>query len=156
MPRPCITCEHPERPKIEQALVSGTSFRKVSKRFGIGMTALFRHKEAHILPAVAKAQHAIEASQGDDLLAKVTMLESDARRIQRKAEAAGDLRTAISAIRELTRVIELLAKLRGELQAAPQINIAFVVPVLLDCLSDYPEVKQVVATRLRELDAASL
>ena len=154
MPRACTICTHNQRGKIEQALLKGESVRVVAARFGTSTSTLQRHK-AHLPAELVRAKQAAEVSQSDDLLQKVANLENDARRIQRKAEAAGDLRTAVSAIRELTRVIELLAKLRGEIQSQPQFNITFVIPVLLDALSDFPEARQVVAKRLQAIEAAT-
>ena len=63
-------------------------------------------------------------------------LEVDARRIAAKAEKGQDLRTAIVATRELTRIVELLAKLRGEPQQPQQvINVQVLAPVILDALA---------------------
>ena len=48
---------------------------------------------------------------------------------------AEDLRTAIIAVRELTRLIDLLGRLRGELQNAPTtINVQVLAPVILGAL----------------------
>jgi hypothetical protein len=65
---------------------------------------------------VTKAKEAIEVTRGDDLLTKVDGLEEDAKRIAKAAERANDLRTALAGVRELTRIVELLAKLRGDLR----------------------------------------
>jgi hypothetical protein len=43
----------------------------------------------------------------------VKTLELEAQRIGKKAEAAGDLRTALVAVRELARQIELMGRLIG-------------------------------------------
>ena len=155
MPRPCSICQHPQRSEVEQALIDGEPFRVVAARFGTSTSTLQRHK-AHLPAELVRAKQAAEVSQSDDLLQKVANLENDARRIQRKAEKAGDLRTAVSAIRELTRVIELLAKLRGELQAQPTtINVQVIAPMILAALSDFPDARTALASRLRELDAAT-
>ena len=70
-----------------------------------------------------------------------------------KAEQAEDLRTAIMAIRELARLIDLLGKLRGEIQNAPTtINIQVLAPVILNALEGYPEARLAVAERLSEMD----
>jgi hypothetical protein len=74
-----------------------------------------RHRE-HIPEALAKAERAEEAAKADTLLGRVAELVDDAKRLQSKAEKAGDLRTAVSCVRELTRLVELMAKLTGELQ----------------------------------------
>ena len=95
-----------------------------------------------------------QVTRGDDLLKKIEGLESDARRIAAKAEKSDDLRTAIVAIRELTRIVELLAKLRGELQTQPTVNVQVIAPVVLQALEGFPEARVAVAARLRSLEDA--
>jgi hypothetical protein len=50
-------------------------------------------------------------------------LTVEAQRLKEKAETAGDFRTALAAVRELCRIVELVAKLRGELNERPEINV---------------------------------
>ena len=64
----------------------------------------------------------MEIAQADDLLAQLKQLNAKARELAAKAEAAGDYRTALMAIRELTRLLELTAKLTGELDERAQHN----------------------------------
>ena len=59
-------------------------------------------------------------------------------------EDTGDLRTALAGIRELVRIVELTAKMIGELDERPQVNV-LVAPgwlqvraALLDALRQYP------------------
>ena len=81
-------------------------------------------------------------------------METDARRIGAKAEKAKDLRAALMGVRELTRVIELLARLRGELESQPTvINVQVLAPVILGALEAFPEARAAVACRLVELDS---
>ena len=68
-------------------------------------------------------QAAEEVAQADDLLAQVRDLQAKALGILNKAEEAGELRTALSAIREARGNLELLAKLLGELDERPQVNL---------------------------------
>ena len=94
-------------------------------------------------------------TQADDLLAKVERLEQEARRIGKKAEAAGDHRTALQGIRELVRIVELLAKLRGELQTVPTTNVLVLAEWqqvrtrLLAALTPFPQARTAVATALQ-------
>ena len=50
-------------------------------------------------------------------------LTSEAQRLKEKAETAGDYRTALAAVRELCRIVELVAKLRGEIDGRSEINV---------------------------------
>ena len=49
----------------------------------------------------------------------------EARRLQAQAEEAGETRTAIAALRELTRLVELKAKMAGQLKDQ-QVNVLHV------------------------------
>ena len=156
MPRTCTICAHRRRKAIERALLAGQPFRKLAARFDTSTGALQRHKSEHLSTALLKADRAEQATRGDDLLKKIENLEVDARRIAAKAEKGQDLRTAIVAIRELTRIVELLAKLRGELQQPQQvINVQVLAPVILDALVGFPEARVAVAARLQELDGSN-
>jgi hypothetical protein len=50
-------------------------------------------------------------------------LTIEAKHLKGKAELAGDYRTALLAVRELCRIVELVAKLRGELDERAEINV---------------------------------
>jgi len=108
-----------------------------------------------------KARAANEATLAADLLAKVAALEADAKRLGAQAEKAGDLRTALGAVRELVRIVELLAKLRGELDERPQVNILVsaqwqnIRRTLLVALEPYPQARAAVSESLLELELAT-
>jgi hypothetical protein len=123
MPRHCTICDRDDRHVIDQALVQGEAFRNVSQRCSVSTAAIFRHYHAHIPKRLRQADTAQEVSQANTLLAKVVALEADAKRLQGLAEHAGDLKTALQAIRELVRIIELQARLIGELDTSPTVNV---------------------------------
>lgn len=111
MPRVCTVCSHPDRGAIDQALVSGQSYRSIAKRSGTSPSAVLRHKESHLSTTLIKASGAREVARADDLLRKVSELEAEARRIGRKAEREGDLRCAIASVKQLMDIVDLLARL---------------------------------------------
>ena len=72
-----------------------------------------------------------------------------------KAEGSGDLRTALSAVRELVRIVELLARIRGEIRGDQTVNI-WLLPewqrlesTSLDVLNPHPEIRQELSSRLK-------
>lgn len=159
MPMRCSVCRHPEREAIDAALVAGEPFRNIAQRHGLDHTAIFRHNQEHLPEAMVRAQAAQATAHGDNLLAQLEALSTDARRIRDKAESAGDLKTALAGIRELTRLMELTAKLRGELAQEGTVNV-LVAPewvrvrtVLLDALTPYPDARTAVAGQLLALEA---
>jgi hypothetical protein len=160
MPRTCTVCGHRERAAIDAALVANEPFRHIAARFGSSTTALQRHKAEHLPASLMKAQAATEVAQADQLLAQVRGLHGRARGLLDKAEQAGDLRTALLGVREARGCLELLAKLLGELDERPQVNLLVnpewlrVRDLLLDALAPYPDARAAVAGRLGMLEGS--
>jgi hypothetical protein len=160
MPRRCSVCTHPQVEKINAALVAGdASVRSLASLYAVSESALRRHKSNHLPATLARAQDAAEVANADGLLNQVEDLRSKAYSILLKAEAAGDLRTALAAIREARGCLELLARLLGELQEQPVINILLspqwvtIRTVLLDALTPFPEARVAAAAALLEVDS---
>ena len=161
MPRTCTVCAHQDHEAIDRVLVAGDPFRFVSERFDVSLAALHRHKTDHLPAVLSSATTAQDAVHGDDLLAQLKGLATDAHRIKDKAEEAGDFRTALAGIRELVRIVEVLAELRSELDRRPVVNL-WVSPewqtvrtVLLTALLGYPEARAAVAEQLMQLEAGA-
>src|SRR5215217_4659997 len=123
MPRSCTICEHPDRETIDRALVGDSSNLSVSSLFGVSESAVRRHKSNHLPAKLVMAQAAEEVAQADDLLDQVRDLYVRTLAILEAAEESSQHRTALSAIREARSNLELLAKLLGELDDRPQVNI---------------------------------
>jgi outer membrane murein-binding lipoprotein Lpp len=157
VPRRCTICDHSQRADIDTALLAGEAYRSIAQRFAISADSVWRHKSEHLPSSLTQAKEAETVSNADDLLAKVASIETEAKRIAKKAEAAGDLRTAMSGVRELARLVELLAKLRGELNEKQTVNIVITPEwhqtrtIVLDALAAYPEARIAVAEALRRL-----
>lgn len=152
MARPCSVCVHAKRKAIDTALLAGESFRVLSARFKVGVDALRRHKDGHIPAAMAKAQEAQEVARGDTLLDTLATLTTDATRIQEAAEKNRNYQAALGAIRERTRLVELTAKLKGELESGVKIQVAILAApewltlrgTILAALEPFPEARQAV------------
>jgi hypothetical protein len=123
MPRRCTVCDHPERHSIDTALVSGAPYRNVAKRFALSESSVYRHKTEHLLAHLLKAREVEEVAQADDLLEQVRHLQTHALEILERAEKAGDLRTALTAISQARGNLELLGKLAGELDERSVVNL---------------------------------
>lgn len=159
MGRKCTVCTHPEVEAINAALVADDeSYRMIAQRFGISQSAVGRHARNHLPAALIQAEEAEEVAHADDLLGQIEDLRRQAQRIKDKAEMAGDLRTALRGIRELVRIVELLAKLRGELDERAQVNILVsqqwtdTRTVLMGALRPFPDARAAAAQALLEVD----
>ena len=114
MPQTCTICRHPERESIERGLLSGETFRHISARTGTSTAALQRHKNDHIPLTLAKGHCAEEVTRGGTLLEEIGFLRQRTMRILDRAEQQGDLRTALRAISEATKLADLMSKVRAE------------------------------------------
>ena len=126
----CSVCKHSNRAEIDQLLVAGESLRSVADRFGLHYSSLSRHKR-HISQQIGKVralQEFSELQQGKSILQQIEDLHTRALDLLVKAENAGDIRTAIQAIRESRNCLELLGKATGQL--TPETILIQVEPVL--------------------------
>jgi len=160
MPRRCTVCSHLEVEAIDRALVAGEPYRSVANRYeSLSQAAVQRHQENHIPATLAKAKDAGEVAHADNLLDQVGDLQRRALAILGKAEEAGELRTALSAIREARGNLELLAKLLGELDESPVVNLN-VSPewlelrtVIVGALDAHPEALGAVVGAIEDADS---
>ena len=111
----CSVCEHAARREIDKALVTRSdSMRNIAERFGVSTTALARHKKRHI-PQLVRAAESIQATQeatsGAALMEELEALRGRVRAILDRAEAGGELRVALQAVRELRETIKAQAEL---------------------------------------------
>jgi len=158
MSRPCTVCTHPKREEIDKLLVEGKlPNTTISSLFDVTEIALRRHRANHLPEKLVRAEGAREAAQAEDLLDQVKGLRNKTYGILLQAEKAGDLRVALSAIKEARACLELLAKLIGELDERPQVNVLLspqwiqVRAVLLNALQPYPEARQAASLALLEV-----
>jgi hypothetical protein len=159
MPRRCSVCTHPDRENIDEALVGATAISAISAQYrDISEDALGRHKANHLSAKLVMAEKAKEVAQADSLLEQVRDLQGRALAILDQAEMSGDLRTALGAIREARGNLELLAKLLGELDDRPQVNVLIspewleLRAVIVGALEPYTDARGAV---LRAIEGAS-
>ena len=161
MGRSCTVCAHELVDEVNTAVLSGTPYRNIAEQHGLAATSVHRHAKRHLGPVLARSDRFAERSDPERLLDRITDLEGEARRLMVKAEEAGELRTALSAIRELVRIVELLAKIRGDLPDAPVVNLLIlpqwqlIETTILDVLGPHPQLRRELAGRLQALEAVS-
>ena len=159
MPRVCTVCTHPKRKAIDLAFVrSDGSKRRIAAQYHISPTAVRRHAK-HILSGMIKANEAREVANAESLVAQVRKLQDRTEIIWERAERDEDGKLGLGAIREARGILELLAKLAGEIDSRPQVNILFspewlrVRSVLLESLMPFPEARVAVARSLVALES---
>lgn len=155
MPRPCSICVNSNRTDIEALLLEGTPLRTIADHHGVSKTALIRHRDEHLPDRLLRARDAEEIANADGLLARLRELTGEAQRIGGKAEAEGDFRAALAAVRELVRIVELQAKLTEQLGPETVVNVAIdqrTQQVILSALEPHPEARIAVAEALIEVE----
>jgi hypothetical protein len=161
VPRKCTVCTHPDKEAIDEALVCGTALSALAAKYrDISEDALGRHKANHLPAKLVMAEQAAEVVEADSLLAQVGDLQRRALAILDKAEEAGELRTALSAIKEARGNLELLAKLLGELDERPVVNLNIspewleLRAVIVGALEPHPEALSAVVGALEGAEGA--
>jgi hypothetical protein len=133
--------------------------RTIADRFCVSKTALVRHKDGHLPSHLAKATEAEEVARADELLSQLRRLQARTLSILTASEEAGELRTALAAIREARGNLELLAKLLGELDETPRVNVLLsgewvaIRTAMMVALAPYPDARSAVTYALLELEA---
>jgi len=124
MPRRCTICPHEARSEIENAIVVGEPFRRIAARHGVGESAVRRHRDQHLVPALGRAieDERIDVD-ADRLTAWAASLQRKTLTLLGKAEAAGDLTNARGLVREARENLTLLGRVAGVLDASPHVAI---------------------------------
>ena len=155
MPRVCTVCASPDRAAIDKALVAGEPVRSVASRYGtLGRMAVQRHKEEHLPTALVAAAGEEAVKQALDVVQQLKAINGASMAILVEARRAQDGELALKAVDRIQRQIELQAKLLGELDERPQVNV-LVMPEwlalrarVLAALAAFPEARIAVAEAL--------
>ena len=98
------------------------TYRGIARKYGVSEDAVSRHvKAGHVSQFLALAADAERAAQADTLLERIEALQRQTLAI---LDAPEDQRTALSAIREARRNLELLGEVTRELDRAGTINVS--------------------------------
>jgi hypothetical protein len=112
------------RAAVEAAYLTAEPYRAVALRAGVSRDAVARHRR-HVAASVRAATDAEARARGDGLLDRLDALDAEAREVGEECRRAGDRRTRLLSVRERTRILELRARLAGELRAT-EVNVLVV------------------------------
>lgn len=159
MARSCTVCKHPERDAIDRALVDGASLRDIAGQYGLTKSSVARHQAEHLPASLVKAAEAEDVAHAIDIVKQLKAINGAALEVLKNARASGDGDLVLKAVDRVQKQIELQAKLIGELDERPQINI-WLAPewmdaraALVQALSPYPEARIAAADALHRLEA---
>jgi hypothetical protein len=155
----CQVCRHDERWRIELLRAGGASLDSLAAKFGVDRDAIWRHWRDHVTDE-AKAGYLVgpaelatlaerAAIEGDSVLDNLRLCRTVLTGQLAVMTEAGDGRGAAYVAGQLTRTLEAIARVTGEIGelARSTININGNVSIL----TDSPAFARVQATMLRAL-----
>ena len=113
----CTVCRHPKLEEIDVSLLEKASCRDIARRFKLKPASVQRHKK-HLNETLAKSFEVQEVARADSLVEQLKSLQTDAHRIQSKAEKSRDYRGALAGVRELSRLLQVSMKISEQLATA--------------------------------------
>ena len=138
---------------MEDAFIAGQAKRRIASQHGVTERAVRYHMREHLPALLALARDAERAARADSLLDRMEALQSQTLAI---LDAPEDQRTALAAIAQARRNLELIGEVTKELDRAQTINLELTVEwqevkaVLVNTLASYPEAQQAVFNALEE------
>jgi len=180
MPRVCTVCAYADRHAIDTALVAGEPMPRLAALHRVSEDALLRHRANHLPKLLAQArdrdterettratalaeqadrQAAAEVAHALDVVRQLKAINGASLAVLNEARQTRDGDLALKAIDRIQRQIELQAKLLGDLDERPVVNV-LVAPEwltvrgrLIEALSPYPEARVAVAGAVAALGA---
>jgi hypothetical protein len=174
----CTVCRHQERWRIELLKAGGAGIDALAAKFGVSRDAIFRHWHTHVTdsmkagylsgPSEMANLAAKAATEGDSVIDYLRICRTALTSQLAAASEAGDSRTTAYVAGQLTKTLETIGKLTGELGelARSSINItnnniaimnspqfATLQATMLRALAPYPDARSAVVLALRDLDA---
>ena len=159
MPRICTTCTHPDRRAIDTELATGHLVnRRIASQHRLVEASVRRHAANHLPATLVAAAEAEDVAHAIDVLGQLRAINAATLAVLADARKRGDGDLALKAVDRVQRQIELQAKLLGELDERPTVNV-LVAPewlrvraVVLDALRPHPAARQAVAASLVALE----
>jgi hypothetical protein len=163
MTRVCTVCSHPNRAEIEDAVViHSQAKRRIASQYGVGEKAVRHHIREHLPALLALARDAEQASRADTLLDRIEDLQARTLAILEATEETHEHRTALAAIAEARRNLELLGEITRELDRRPTLNLTLnpewmeLRTVIVTALDGHPDARETVLRAIRSVDNGSL
>jgi transposase-like protein len=158
--RVCTICSHEQRFAIEELLATRQStYRGIARKYGVSEDAVSRHvKAGHVSQLLALAADAERAAQADNLLDRIEALHRRTLAILEAVEGTDEHGTALAAIREARRNLEVIGEVTKELNRTPTLNLQLnaewieIRTEIMQALEPYSEARGAV---LRALESAS-
>jgi hypothetical protein len=107
---PCTICQHPKRPDIDQALLTGSAtLPALSQEYGLSTSALHRHK-AHLQAKVSRAQNQLQDNLRQGCIFWLSQALAMTMQTAKAAQAEGNSRLVLRALAQGTRLVTIILK----------------------------------------------
>ena len=123
MPRACTICGHAARTEIDKALAGGASNRSLASLYDVSEAAVRRHAGNHLPAKLVLVREAEDVREALDVVKQLKAINAASLHILKEAREQGKQGTALAAIDRIHKQIELQAKLLGELDERPVVNV---------------------------------
>jgi len=146
----CKVCNHPDREEFERKIASKElSMSKIAVEIGCNKSSISRHMR-HCFPKKVATWVTPEATKEETLNVVNELVRSHKNLLElyEEARAIGNIDAAIRALGEERRHLELVAKLTGQLNESPQINL------LMN--PEFMKLKQIIVKQLAPFPEARL
>lgn len=155
----CAACTHPKRDELDSAIVAGQTLRAIGKQYGMSASAVLRHRDRHLSPALAAIAAQRKEEAAGTLVEQVRQLIRRADELYLAAAKDGRSSAALAALKEMRGQLELLGRATGELKDTSPVTINLqsseewikLRGIILAALVAFPEARQAVAGRLLQL-----
>ena len=106
----CTICQHPQRQAIDQALITGSAtLAALGQQYNLSTSALHRHK-AHLQAKVNRAKDQLQENLRQGCLFWLSQALEISMQTAQAAQAEGNVRVVLQAIRQGTSLIRIILK----------------------------------------------
>ncbi len=148
MGRVCTVCTHRDKGAIDKALALGEAAnRRIASQYGVSEIAVRRHASRHLPASLVEAAGAEQMRKALDVLGQLRAVNAASHQVLKQAREAKDHELTLRAIDRVMKQIELQAKLLGDLDDRPVLNVV-VTPEwvalrtrMVSVLAPYPEAR---------------
>ena len=106
----CTICQHPQRQAIDQALITGSAtLAALGQQYNLSTSALHRHK-AHLQAKVNRAKDQLQENLRQGCLFWLSQALEMSMQTAQTAQAEGNVRVVLQAIRQGTSLIKIILK----------------------------------------------
>lgn len=109
----CKICKSKQVKLIDRAIIDGETLQNIADRYGFHISTISRHK-AHVADKISKAAAIYDAQEGASILQRLEAILQKTNELLEQAELNGDIKTALTAIREARGCLELIGKATGQ------------------------------------------